>query len=417
MDGIAENYVKLILEVGLYDPDYVDAYYGPPEWRPPAESKAEAFPYTRLSEKADALSAATQNIAPETLDAPLRQRRAFLLKQLTAVKTKIEMLNGKVLTFDEESRLLYDAVAPSHDAQYFESVLQKLDAALPGTGDITVRLTDFKKDFIIPKEKLDAVFQAAIDACRKRTLAFIELPEDEDFKVEYVSDQPWGAYNWYQGNSFSLIQVNTDLPIYIDRAVDLAAHEGYPGHHVYNALLENKLVVEQGWVEFSVYPLFSPQSLIAEGSANYGIEMVFPGQEQIEFEKEVLFPLAGLAPNTARRFYEVKQLTTALGYARNQAARNYLDGTMNESEAIAWMTRYSLQPEERARKSLQFIDRYRSYVINYNLGQDIVKDFVARNSGGADQIEKRWQVFKELLSTPQTASSLIATSPAGENAP
>ena len=36
--------------------------------------------------------------------------------------------------------------------------------------------------------------------------------------------------------------MNTDLPIYIDRAIDLACHEGYPGHHVYNVLLEKNLV-------------------------------------------------------------------------------------------------------------------------------------------------------------------------------
>ena len=34
MDHIAEQYVRLILAVGQHDPDYVDAYYGPPEWKP-----------------------------------------------------------------------------------------------------------------------------------------------------------------------------------------------------------------------------------------------------------------------------------------------------------------------------------------------------------------------------------------------
>ena len=76
-----------------------------------------------------------------------------------------------------------------------------------------------------------------------------------------------------------MIQVNTDLPIFIDRAVDLACHEGYPGHHVYNMLMEKNLVRERGWMEFSVYPLFSPQSLIAEGSANFGIEVALPGED------------------------------------------------------------------------------------------------------------------------------------------
>ena len=114
----------------------------------------------------------------------------------------------------------------------------------------------------------------------------------------------WSGYNWYQGNYRSLIQVNTDLPIYIDRAIDLACHEGYPGHHVYNALLEKHLVRDRGWVEFSVYPLFSPQSLIAEGTANYGIEVAFPGDERLAFERDVLFPLAGLDPSRRDEYYD-----------------------------------------------------------------------------------------------------------------
>jgi len=69
-------------------------------------------------------------------------------------------------------------------------------------------------------------------------MAHVELPATERFTIEYVTGKSWSGYNWYQGDYKSLIQVNTDLPIYIDRAIDLACHEGYPGHHVYNVLLE-----------------------------------------------------------------------------------------------------------------------------------------------------------------------------------
>ena len=89
-----------------------------------------------------------------------------------------------------------------------------------------------------------------------------ELPENEAFEIEYVRNQPWSGYNWYQGDYQSLIQVNLDQPITIDRAIDLACHEGYPGHHVYNILIERDLVRGQGWTEMSAYPLFSPQSLV-----------------------------------------------------------------------------------------------------------------------------------------------------------
>jgi hypothetical protein len=103
-----------------------------------------------------------------------------------------------------------------------------------------------------------------------------QLPANEDFKLEYVTDKPWSGYNWYKGNYQSVIQINTDLQIFINRAIDVGSHESYPGHHVYNMLLEKNLYAGKGWIEISLYPLFSPQSLIAEGSANYGIEVAFP---------------------------------------------------------------------------------------------------------------------------------------------
>ena len=149
--------------------------------------------------------------------------------------------------------------------------------------------------------------------------AHVALPPNESFTIEYVTNKPWGGYNWYKGNFHSVIQVNTDLPIYIDRAVDLAAHEGYPGHHVYNLLLERNLVRDRGWVESSVYALFSPQSLIAEGTANFGRDVAFPNKtDRMKFEKEVLFPAAGIDSKRADEYYAVQDLMKQLDYAANE---------------------------------------------------------------------------------------------------
>ena len=95
-----------------------------------------------------------------------------------------------------------------------------------------------------------------------------------------------------------------------------------------------------------------------------------------------------------------------LDYAGNDAARNYLDGNWDKEKTKNWLVKYSLMSTERAEKRIKFIEKYRSYVINYNLGQDIVKNYVEKNGGTKDNPEKRWKVFEYLLSTPQTASSL-----------
>ncbi len=144
------------------------------------------------------------------------------------------------------------------------------------------------------------MFRTAVDACRQQTAAHLTLPAGEQFTIEYVTGKSWSGYNWYQGNYRSLIQVNTDLPIFIDRALDLACHEGYPGHHVYNVLLEHHLVRGRGWQEFTVYPLFSPQSLIAEGTANFGIEVAYPASERVAFERDAPVS-AGRARSRATR--------------------------------------------------------------------------------------------------------------------
>ncbi len=416
MNSIAEDYVKLVLNIGQYDADFVDAYYGLEDWRSGLKSdlQFDSTAYKKLSTKTDSLLNELESLAEYKADELETLRFRYLYKQLLACKTKIFMLNGVLLPFDEETKALYDASAPIHNDEFFQSAIAELDKILPGKGDVAKRLNDFKMKFVIPTDKLKNVFNAAIKECRTKTLNHIKLPEQESFKVEYVKDKPWGAYNWYKGNFYSVIQVNTDLPIYIDHAVDLAAHEGYPGHHVYNALLEYNLANKRNWVEFKVYALFSPQSLIAEGTANYGIDVAFPGDERIKFEKEILFPLAGLNPNEADLYYKVLDIQKSFSYAGNEAARNFLDGNLPTGQAgwtreqtVSWLQKNALRTKESADKYVSFIEKYRSYVINYNLGMDIVKDYIERNGGTENNSTKRWELFEHLLSTPQTPSSLV----------
>ena len=413
IDDIGEAYVALGLRWGQIEAGYVDAFYGPAEWQTAAEKSHEsnqcatkaADCTAQQRSEADALLSALDQL-PDDGDDLAQSRRRYLSSQLKAMQTRMDMREGAALKFDDESLALYGAKAPRRSAAYFQEVLQEINDSLPGDGSISERVNEFRERFVIPKERLSAVFDAAIAECQRRTKAFIQLPEGERFQVEYVTDKPWSGYNWYQGDYYSLIQVNTDLPIFIDRAVDLGCHEGYPGHHTYNVLLEKELVNERGWREFTMYPLFSPQSLIAEGSANYGIQMAFPGRERLEFEKRVLFPMAGLDPDKADEYFRLTELLRRLNYSGNEAARNYLNGDWTRERAEQWLVDYALSSPERAAQRVRFFDTYRAYVINYNLGRDIVADYVQRQLGNGDDA-KRWQVFGELLASPKLPADLI----------
>ncbi len=401
MHEIAAGYVKAVLALGLHDADYVDAYYGPAQLK--AETEAERPSLEAIAARVESLRAALPGHRADG-DGMEGLRYQYLERQLASVAARIRMLGGERLTFDEESKALYDAVAPTLSESHFEQVLSQLDARFPGTGPLSDRYEAYRRAFVVPREKLAGVFDAAIAAGRERTLRHIPLPSSEQFAVEYVTNKAWSGYNWYQGGYRSLIQVNTDLPIYIDRAIDLACHEGYPGHHVYNARLEHELVRARGWIEFSVYPLFSPQSLIAEGTANYGIDIAFAGDERLEFEETTLFPAAGLDASRVREYYAVQGLVERLAYAGNEAARRYLDGRIDAGSAAAWLQRYALMSPDRARQRVRFFDQYRSYVINYNLGKDMVRKHIENRTGG--EPGNRWAEFAALISSPRLPSGL-----------
>jgi hypothetical protein len=407
LNEIAEPYVMLVLAMGLHDADYVDAFYGPPQWR--ADVEAARRPLDAIDLEAAALLRSLDTMRPDAEAEPLvRLRHGYLTRQLEALRARVGMLQGRTLSFDLESKALYDAVAPHADLASFERAITELGDSLPGQGSVLDRFDAFRSQFIIPRERLDATFQAAIAAGRQRTLEHIALPPGERFTVEYVTDKSWSGYNWYQGEYRSLIQMNTDLPIFVDRAIDLACHEGYPGHHVYNALLEKHLVRDRGWVEFSVYALFSPQSLIAEGTANFGIEVAFPRAERIELERRVIFPAAGLDGARAEEYEDVLALADRLSYAGNEAARRLIDGEIDRETSAEWLERYALYSPTRARQRVRFIEQYRSYVINYNLGKDMVRRYIEGCGGTASDPARRWQLFEDLLSSPRWPSSLVS---------
>ena len=402
MDEIAEQYVKLVLAVGQHDGDFVDAYYGDPSWKPAAKRPL-----------ADVLAAARSTrvdlhhlTPPDDADPMVRLRFAYLDKQLAAVEARLEMLSGSKFLFDEESQRLYDAEAPRTSKAELTDVLTRLEGLIPGRGTLAERYATLRNDYVIPRDKLDTVFRAAIDGCRRRTLDHLTLPAGEAFTVEYVTGKTWSAYNWYKGNFTSVIQVNTDLPITIDRAVDLACHEGYPGHHVYNVLLEQHLVRGRGWKEFSVYPLFSPQSLIAEGTANFGVDVAFPGAARASFERDTLYPLAGLKPATAAAYAAIMREVDRLSYADNEAARRYLNGDSDRDATVIWLVQFAMMSRDRALQRTKFFDQYRSYVINYNHGKDLVRAYVERQGGTANRPDVRWAEFGKLLASPRLPSAL-----------
>jgi hypothetical protein len=403
LNELAEKYVRLGLAIGQYDESFVDAYYGPDSLKPATTKADSIFPKDRFLAEVSTLANELKMLEGNTNDT-IARRSAWIVSQLKAFERRIKLFGGDSATFEIETKELYGVSVPVYDTTHFKAAANKLDSLLPGTGLVNDRFQQLANRFIIPKTKLDTVLKTSIAECRKRTLKYYALPATENFSLEFVTNKPWSGYNWYKGNYRSIIQINTDLDIFIDRVIDVGSHESYPGHHVYNMLLEKNLYRDKGWVEISFYPLYSPQSLIAEGSANYGIELAFPGDEKIDFAKNVLLPLAGVDTTHITLYFKALALKDELNFVRNEVCRGLMNKTMTETEAVYWLKNFSMMNEAAAVKSIGFIKANRSYVINYNYGKRLAKQYIEKKAG--ESVDKRWDAFGWLLSNEVEPSAL-----------
>ena len=400
LDEEAERYVKLALQLGEYDPDYVDAYLGPPEWAQSAKKKPKSKAV--LSAEIAALFSDLRAMSPDDPDS--MKRHKALLKNVRAMDARMRMANGEMFSFAEEARLIYDVEIPEFDFSEFDRAREQIDKLLPGEGDVSDRIASFRDSLVIREEARDEVLNTAINECRRRSAQHISLPSSERFTLEYVTDRSWSGYNWYQGDNESLMQFNLDFPTKVSSAIGLGCHEGYPGHHVWNVLVENRLLKEKGWIEFYIFPLFSPGALIGEGSANYGVDLAFPGSEKTDYEREVLFPMAGVDPDKVATLALLNKLTRKLAFAQMATAQLYLDGEISREEAIEMCRKYGLSSRARAEQSVRFIEQYRSYVLNYSLGREIVKAYIEKQG---DDPASRWDAFERMLTELPFASDMM----------
>jgi len=399
LDPIAEQYVRLALALGEHDSDYVDAYYGPAEWREAA--RAQAAPLDEITALADRQIATLEAIDPANAEPLLQLRYDYLLSHLRSLATVSRVRNGLTLSFDEESRRIYGFVAPSFSQQHYEQTLVRLNALLPGEGPTHERYQAFRETLRIPEDKVQEVVRKGLDECRKVTLRHMTLPQGENFKLEFVSGEPWGAYNWYQGNSQGLIQVNLGRPKHLGTSIRLGCHEGYPGHHAFSSLLDKNFLQDRGWIEFSVLPLFSPQGIIFEGSGDLASQVAFPDALRDEFLRDSILPIAGLDAVDFDALRAIRDVMHDMRYAGIDAARKYLDGEWSKAQTAAWLTEYGLVGPEDMDAWFGFTHRYRAYRINYVLGEDLVLSFVRKENPDGDP-QGDWHALEKLLSLPPT---------------
>lgn len=365
LDTFGRTYLTLVLEIDQHLPGYVDAYYGPPDIKA-AVTAAAAPPPSALRDKLAWLVDHVPTGDP--------QRVQTLQATLRAVDCTLRLLAGESFDYLDEVQRLYDITPQPRDEALFTAAHAALDDALPGQGPLAERMEQFRARYYLDKDALLPLVALARDECRRRTAQLVALPPGETIDVRLTSDQPWGAYNWYLGDSRSLIEFNTDLPVSALHLLGTFAHEAYPGHHTEAVLKEQRLYREHGHAEQAAMLLHSPAAVIAEGIATTALEIIFPDDSADAWNAAVLFEAAGIVPESAERVRAIRDAARALGYVTGNAAVLHHTGRLSRAQTVDYLQTYGLRTAASAEKSAEFLSHplFRSYIFTYTEGYDLI---------------------------------------------
>jgi len=385
LNEAAHAYVRLAVALGERDSDSIDFYVGSSDAvadirnTPPSFSEIE---YQTIN-----LSSTIRAITPQTPSED--QRKTYLLDQLTALSCRVTFLSGQRLTFDQETNCFFKTHVPAQlDEQQISFVKKEIARLAPGTRSLADRYAKISRRFVVPNDKLKSVMAAAIQACQKQTEAHIKLPANEQITVTYVGDRPWAGYSLYKGNNTSEVIFNTDFPLTVDRALDLACHETYPGHHTFNMLRDNQLAHNRA--EYTVQPTYSPQSFLSEGAATIASQIAFSPEQRLRVERDTLLPLAGLSSQGIEQYLKLESLINQLHTVIPVVARKYMDGDLEFARAGQMLEDQALMSQSF--ETIKYFNRFRSYVVTYTYSPDLLqKELPAWSATDAEK--ERWKVF------------------------
>lgn len=364
VERVAEGYVRAALKLAQHDPALVDAWRGTSSWRPgPRE------PVAALLEEIIELQRVAGNVSVDISPAMERARIKYLEHQLRGLRFAAQRLLGRATSIDEQAREEFGIELTPLDAAQVTRVRDQLERLLPGAGPLGGRVAALRAATIVPRDRREAVMQRALAACRTATIAVMALPPNEGVHVLWRPDLEWDAHARYAGGDRTDLELNDGSPLDMSRALRLACHEGYPGHHLQHLVIE-RLRLTHGWPELQLTPGFGRHLLLAEGAAEVGADLALSPDARRALYRSDLYPAAGLTPATVDTLVTVEDRLIELLPVVTDVARQYLDGGITQERAIERLRDEALVTNPAA--TLAFIERRRARALVYGEGRRVV---------------------------------------------
>jgi hypothetical protein len=397
-EGVPGAYVTLGLRLGRVVPGLVDAHVGDPAVARRVDAEPRPDPGT-LRRDAAALRRRLARI--RSLD-PARAQ--YLDAQLAACEVVAARAAGEEVGVVAEIRdCLGVEVAPGAPETYRAAHARLADLLGTDLRRLPGALAAFRERDRVAPEHLRPGVAAMTAALRERTGATVGLPPGEGVDLEIVTGVPWAGFARRVARARSVVQVSreaghrrTHLPL-------LVAHEAYPGHHTEMTRIE---LADAPAPERTLFLARTPQSLVAEGAAECGLEAVVgPGWGAWAAGH---LAAAGVPTTTSEGTLgeAVEAAMVPLAAVRQDAALLlHGSGASDRAEqARAHLRRWLLIDDARADRMLEFLahPRWRIHTTTYVEGARLVRSWLAVRPEG----ERAGARFARLLDEPWTPGRL-----------
>jgi hypothetical protein len=375
LDTIGERYVRAALQLAQHDPDLVEAWRGSESLIP-----GPRVPVAAIAADIAQLRRAIDQHANDVGSAAGKARIDYLDAQLRGLHFAAGRLLGTSAGLDDQARDEFAVAFGQPDADAVQRALADIDRLLPGPGRAIDKITALRRRLTIPEGRKAAVMQLALDACRDAVASAIDLPTDDTVTIRFHKNLPWDAFARYHGDHRTTIEVNDDGPLDVSRALRLACHEGYAGHHVQHLLID-RVFAERHWPELQLTPGFGRHLLLLEGAAEAGSELAFPPGRRAALYRDRLFPAASLDAADIDALVRIEDLLPSLLPVVTEVARQYLDSRITAEHATERLSSEALIGNPQA--TLAFIERRRARALVYGEGRRVIYSMMAsRNLQG-----------------------------------
>jgi len=356
----AERYLELGLRLGRHVDGLVDAYYGPLELK----AQVDAEDVVEASQLADDAGV----LLGELPDGWLRD-------QIRACETYARVLAGEKVDYADEVEACYGVRPELTPIAVYEEAHAELEELLPGEGSLVERRENWRAQQLVDGGIALAALADLLPLLRARTSELVALPAGERVMLEPVDDEPWWAFNYYQGDLVSRVVLNVDVPTTGFDLIHLAAHEVYPGHHTEHSLKEQLLLRDAGALEEAIQLVPTPQALVSEGIAEVGLDVVLDADARAE--AYVVLARHGIEFDVDLT-ERIAKVSEKLGTAGDDAALLIHADGASEEDAKRHIERWGLATPERAARGVRFVTdpTWRAYAITYTAGERLCRGFV-----------------------------------------